>query len=107
MWYFFACNIFLTFSRLYLISINHTAMLTGEEIKMLRQVRGLFQKQLASKMGIAQQRLSALERGKETSASCTDKVLKALKFTREEAKAILKHLSEVRSQESGVRSQEI
>ena len=68
-------------------------MLTGKQLRLLRQSSGLMQKQLADKMDIAQQRLSALEKKvNKISDSCVDKALKVLNFTREDANRFLNNL---------------
>lgn len=68
-------------------------MLTGIQLRLLRQTKSLMQKELADKMNIAQQRLSALEKTKKKITDhCTSKVLTALKFTKDEAIRLLNNL---------------
>jgi transcriptional regulator with XRE-family HTH domain len=61
-------------------------MLTGKQLRLLRQARGLMQKELADRMEIAQQRLSALEKTKrKITEQSAIKALTALSFSNEEA----------------------
>ena len=67
-------------------------MLKGHQLRLLRQLRGLGQKALARKMKVNQQRISALEMEDLLSDGCSDKVLKALKLTKDEAVRYLNNL---------------
>ena len=68
-------------------------MLTGVQLRLLRQARGLMQKELAGRMNIAQQRLSILEKSKNSiSDTCARKALNALKFTKKEAMKFLNNI---------------
>ena len=65
-------------------------MFTGTQLRLLRQSRGLMQKEMADSMEIAQQRLSALEKSKrKITDHSAEKALKALKLTKEEAARFL------------------
>lgn len=69
-------------------------MLTGFQLRLLRQSRGLVQKELAVRMSIAQQRLSALEKQKnKISKEMSGKGFNALKCSENEAFQFLKNLS--------------
>lgn len=65
-------------------------MFTGENLRLLRQVRRIEQKELAQMLGISQQRYSALENSKKVSDSWSEKILDALKFSPNEAMGVLK-----------------
>lgn len=62
---------------------------TGEKLRLLRQARGMKQGELARKMGIKQQRISALENSPEISNEQVKKIFAALKLSKQEAEAIL------------------
>ena len=70
-------------------------MFYGSQLRTLRQARGLLQKELASKMNIAQQRLSMLEQATKISVGCVGKALKALQFSEEDAVKLLDNLKEL------------
>jgi transcriptional regulator with XRE-family HTH domain len=62
---------------------------SGEHIRILRTSRGLTQKEIAWKIGLSQQRYSALEKYQKVNGEHLQKILKALKFSPQEAKNIL------------------
>jgi len=66
--------------------------MTGNQLRLLRQLRGLGQKALAQKMNVNQQRISALEMENVLSVECSEKALKALKLTKDEAIQFLNNL---------------
>ena len=67
-------------------------MLTGHQLRLLRQLRGLGQKALARKMNVSQQRISALEMEDLLTDECSDKILRTLKLTKDEAMRYLNNL---------------
>ena len=67
-------------------------MLTGEQIRLLRQARQLKQKEMARRMGISQQRYSALEKSEKVNGEHAQKILSLLKFTVAEVESIFKTL---------------
>ncbi len=68
-------------------------MLTGIQLRLLRQASGLMQKELADRMDIAQQRLSKLEKRKDKiSDGFSNRAFSALKFTKEEAMKFLNNI---------------
>lgn len=67
-------------------------MFTGSQLQLLRQSCGLMQKELAFKMNIAQQRVSALENmEREISEKAANKALKAMQLTKGQALKFLKN----------------
>lgn len=63
---------------------------TGEKLRLLRQARRMKQGELARKMGIKQQRISALENSDEISKEQEIKIFATLKFSKQEAETIFK-----------------
>lgn len=68
-------------------------MLTGEQLRLLRQARQVKQKEMARKMGISQQRYSMLEKSKRISDTHVEKLLSILKFTLADVEKIFATLS--------------
>jgi transcriptional regulator with XRE-family HTH domain len=64
-------------------------MFTGEQIRILRTSRGFTQKQIAWKIGLSQQRYSALEKYQRVNGEHLLKILKALRFSVEDAQSAL------------------
>lgn len=59
-------------------------MPNGENLKMLRTLKGIPQKTMAKKMGISQAAVSKIEHSKNVGIKVTEKYMKALHFTNEE-----------------------
>jgi len=74
------------------LSIENLPMLTGEQLRFLRQARQLKQKEMARQMGISQQRYSALENNEIINGEHVKKILVLLKFSAEDAENIFRTL---------------
>ncbi len=68
-------------------------MITGSQLRILRQIFKLTQEELSIKMNLAQQRIAALEKiEKELSPDIITNALAALHLTKDEALRILESL---------------
>lgn len=65
-------------------------MFTAEKLRLLRQAKQMKQKEMARKLGISQQRYSALENNEKISEEKTKRILSALCLSKKEAEKILK-----------------
>lgn len=63
-------------------------MLTGEQVRLLRHARQIKQIEMARRMGISQQRYSALEKSKKINGARLDKILLILNFSLAEVKSV-------------------
>jgi transcriptional regulator with XRE-family HTH domain len=67
---------------------KETRMLTGEELRLLRLIKGLKQQFIASKMGISQQAYSKLEKKNSINASQAEKILHCMNCRQEDVDAL-------------------
>lgn len=67
-------------------------MLTGEQVRLLRHARQIKQNEMARRMGVSQQRYSALEKSRKINGTHLEKILSILNFTVAEVTSIFKHL---------------
>lgn len=67
-------------------------MLTGEQVRLLRHARQIKQNEMARRMGVSQQRYSALEKSRKINGAHLEKILSILNFTVAEVTSIFKHL---------------
>ena len=72
---------------------HHMIKLTVNELRILRQLRGMKQKEVAQKMKISSQRYSILENSEHLSYERTIEILAALDFTEEAARVLLNSVS--------------
>ncbi len=67
-------------------------MITGEQLRLLRQIHNIKQEQMAKALQITQQRYSMLEKLQLLPAEKTEKVLATLNLSLEDAHSILNTL---------------
>jgi transcriptional regulator with XRE-family HTH domain len=72
-------------------------MFTGDQLRKLRQIKGIKQEDLAKRLGIKQQRYSVLENSKKVSEEKQRLILQALNYSSEEANKIVGLLLAVHS----------
>ncbi|HWC54741.1 MAG TPA: helix-turn-helix transcriptional regulator [Chitinophagaceae bacterium] len=63
-------------------------MFTGENLRLLRTIKGIPQKTVAKKMGVSQVAVSKMEHLEKISVENFEKCLKAINCTREDAEKI-------------------
>jgi transcriptional regulator with XRE-family HTH domain len=64
-------------------------MITGEQLRILRQLHNIKQEGMAHLLGIKQQRISVLEKCEKLSKEKTEKVLSVLNLSMSEAQSML------------------
>lgn len=64
-------------------------MFTGEKIRLLRITRHVKQAEMARRMGISQQRYSALENSSTISEEKQEMIMNVLSYSRQDAQRIL------------------
>ena len=78
-------------------------MLTGEKVRFLRLAIGIKQWELAGKMQISPQRISALEISEKISEKQTQRIIKALNLSKKQSEELLKMFTPPNKRKKGKR----